>query len=160
PLWSAVIRWTRAARRQEFSELVRPLSNWQPGWFETGLLGIICGCFLIGYAMGLAPEVMSDAMRVHLAMARMFASRHEVMSIPSIPFSSWPIHGQVLYAVGMALRGMILGKLIHTMTGLLVIAAVGVTGWRYAGARAGLVAAALTASLPVFLWELGTAYVD
>ena len=136
-------------------------TRWIPSWLETILLGQLVGFALIGCSVGFGPEVMSDAFRVHLVIARQFAAEHRVFGIAEQGLSSSPIQGQLLYTAGMVLRGVGLAKLIDTATGLAVIAGVGVGGYRLGRSRtAGIVAAALFAGLPVVLWELGVGYAD
>jgi len=156
-----VIRWSRVfLRLRATGRTSAPVLSPPIGWLELTLLGITAGYLIVGYTMGLAPELMSDAVRVHLAMARIFADQHAVTGLPYMAYASWPIHGQLLFTIGMSLHGPILAKLIHTAAGAFSVAAVGLVGRRYAGARAGLVAAAIIAALPITLWELGTGYID
>lgn len=156
---AATVRWIQAVQQARSAPRAREPA-WIPGWFDVVLLGISASFLLIGYAMGVAPEVMSDATRVHLALARIFADQQRIMAVPHIGYSYWPIHGHVLFTIGMTLRGPIAAKLVHTATGLLCTAAVAAAAQRYTSRRAGLVAAAIFTSLPVTLWEVGTGYID
>lgn len=164
----AELRWGRALPRRGMGRglrrgattIQRYWTAWRPGWFETILLAIIAVYLLLGYTMGLAPELLSDAIRQHLAIARVFADQHRIAALPHLGQSLAPIGGNVLFAIGMALHGPILAKLVHTAVGALAVAMVGVLGRRYAGATAGIIAAALVATLPVTVWELGTGYID
>lgn len=164
----AELRWGRALPRRGMGRglrrgattIQRYWTAWRPGWFETILLAIIAVYLLLGYTMGLAPELLSDAIRQHLAIARVFADQHRIAALPHLGQSLAPIGGNVLFAIGMALHGPILAKLVHTAVGALAVAMVGVLGRRYAGATAGIIAAALVATLPATVWELGTGYID
>lgn len=160
----AEVRWLGAFLRRRRRRRPGPgqpyWTAWQPGWLETALLGCIAFHLLAGYTMGLAPEIMSDAVRQHLAVARAFADRHAVVALPHLALSYWPLHGNLLFAIGTILNGPVLAKLLHTATGALAVATVGALGRRYAGPTAGLVAAALVAALPAIIWELGTGYID
>lgn len=131
-----------------------------PTAFETALLGLTGASVLVGYAMALAPEVQSDAVRLHLPMARIFVRDGTVAALSHMYPSYWPVNAQVLFAIGVALHGPIVAKLLHTVAGVVTIVAVGLLARRLAGRRAGLIAAALMATLPLGIWEMGTAYVD
>ena len=76
------------------------------------------------------------------------------------PLTRWPLLAQTLYTVGVLVHDTITAKLLHAAAGIGFSLAAGVTGWKLGGRRAGLLAAALVATLPVVAQLLGTAYVD
>jgi 4-amino-4-deoxy-L-arabinose transferase-like glycosyltransferase len=131
-----------------------------PGWLETLLWCCLAFSLLLGYCMALAPELMSDAYRVHLALARTYAESQRVTAIANQAQSYQPIHGQILFTIGTVLHGQILAKLVHTLTGVLAVIGVGLLARHGAGRQAGLLAATLFAMTPVMMWEAGTAYTD
>lgn len=132
----------------------------QPGRLTLLLLGLTALFLLLGYARGVTPEVDSDAVRVHLPLAQALAGLRKTNPTTITHMAAWPIHGQALYAAGIALHGPILAKLIHTAVGVLAVVSVGLVGLRYGGRTVGLLAAALIASPPLMVWEAGTAYLD
>ena len=128
--------------------------------FETGLLGLTGAAVAVASAAALAPEVQSDALRLHLAMARVFARDGAVAVLTNIYPTQWPVNAQVLFAMGVTLHGPGVAKLLHAAAGVITLVGVGVVARRLAGRRAGLIAAAVMATLPLGMWEMGTAYVD
>ena len=130
-------------------------------WFETVLLGITGA--LVAYALlsTFVPEHASDAVRAHLPIAREFWQQQgRAPAYPELWPSAFPIHAHLLYAPAWGFGGMAGVKLVHAAIGLLSVVAVAGLGWLLAGRLAGLVAAAIFATLPIALWELGHAYVD
>jgi hypothetical protein len=158
PLVPAWLWWLRSIAR---SWPTRP--QWSPRalpWWETTLAGLTAFHLLMGLAMALAPEVMSDAIHQHLALARAFAESHSLGVVPSVLNADWPLEAEALFSAGFVVHGPVLAKLLHTAAGVAGIVTVGLIARRLAGARAGLIAAALIGSMPIVVWELGTAYVD
>ena len=72
----------------------------------------------------------------------------------------FPIHAHLLYAVAYGFGGMTAAKLVHTFSGLVAILGVAGIGWLCAGRIAATIGAAIFATMPLVLWELGMALVD
>jgi hypothetical protein len=132
-----------------------------PGWVDTVLLSLTMAFLAVGAILAVAPEVRSDAVRVHLPIVRAFVEQGQVPALDYLGGTvRWPVNGHVLYAMGFALHGQIAAKMLHTGAVWLAVATAGALGARYAGTTAGIAGAALVASLPVMVWEAGVGYVD
>ncbi len=131
-----------------------------PSWVETVFLGVAVG--LVAYAVlaAFTPEVHSDAVRQHLPIAREIWQTGAVPEFPPMWTSRFPIHAHLLYAVAYGFGGMTAAKLVHTFSGLVAILGVAGIGWLCAGRIAATIGAAIFATMPLVLWELGMALVD
>ncbi|MFN3650237.1 MAG: hypothetical protein ACK47B_11715 [Armatimonadota bacterium] len=107
-----------------------------------------------------------DSLSYHLAAPKIFLREGRIPFIPYDSHTHFPFTMEMLYTLGLAFGGAAGGKLFHWAAGWLTAAAVGVWTDRLLvnGRRmpqwGGPVAAILFASMPVVLWELGTAYVE
>lgn len=139
------------------------LRTWRPAapsWFETVVMGLTVG--LVAYALVAAfvPETMSDAIRQHLPIAREIWQTGSAAQFPSMGASRYPMQGHVLNAVGYGIGGMTAAKLIQSLVGLTAIIGVAGLGWFVAGRLAAVVGAAIFATMPLVLWNLGHAHPD
>jgi hypothetical protein len=134
--------------------------EWIPSRVETVLLSVTASFLAVGMILAVAPEVRSDAVRVHLPIVRAFAEQGQLPALDYLGTARWPVNGHVLYSIGFLLHGQLAAKMLHTGAVWLVVAAAGALGARYAGTTAGVAATALVASLPVMVWEAGVGYVD
>jgi hypothetical protein len=129
-------------------------------WLEGACVAFAAAALLAAFTQALAPEVESDAVRLHLALARRFAESGRIDVIEQFPITSWPLLAQVLYAVGLIVDDAITAKLLHAAAGVGLTLAAAVAAGKLAGRTGAVVAAALVATLPMVGWLLGTAYVD
>jgi hypothetical protein len=150
-----LVRRTRTHPRHTFFAL-----EGIPEWVDTVLLSLTGAILAVGMILAVAPEVRSDAVRVHLPIVRAFVEQGQVPALNYLGTARWPVNGHALYAMGFALHGQIAAKMLHTGAVWLTVATAGALGARYAGATAGVAGAALVASLPVMVWEAGVGYVD
>ena len=137
-----------------------PAATAAPPLLEQAALALGLGSLLVASTLALAPEVQSDAVRMHLALARRFAETGALGWYGQWPISAWPLLGQVLYALGTLVGGPAAAKLWHAAAAAGLALATGLLGNRLGGRTAGVAASAVVASLPMVGWLLGTAYVD
>lgn len=103
----------------------------------------------------LAPPVGGDQTKYHLVYPRLYA---EAGSLVATPWSFW---GQMqflpnfLFAVGFALSGDVLARLLNVTLGVLAALALGALVSRHLARRAGAMAATLFLTLPI-TWSLMT----
>ena len=108
----------------------------------------------------LAPPVEYDDVAYHLASGKTYIQKHRFQALPLNPVTFMPKNVEMLYALGMLLHNEITAKLIHYLMGLLTMLAAYGLGARLFSPTAGLVAMAILASSPLFLWEMGTVHID
>jgi hypothetical protein len=157
-LWRVGPAVTRRARTGGWDAVLQ--TNWTPSWLTSTLLSITAALLAVATILAVAPEVRSDAVRVHLPIVRAFAEQGRVSALAHLGTSSWPANGHTLYVMGYVLEGQVAAKLLHTAVLWVAVAAAGVLGARYAGSTAGIIAAALVASIPVVMWIAGAGYLD
>lgn len=110
----------------------------------------------------LAPPSMTDwdSLAYHLAVPRIYLKHGGIHYISFTSHSNFPFLMEMLYVPGLSLGLPIASKLMHYWTGVLLVLLVGALAGERFGHRAGLLAALGLASIPLVLWEAGTAYVD
>ena len=157
-------------RRQQLGQELSQLGAWRPmspPWLETVVVGLTVGIVAYAALVAFVPEVHSDAVRQHLPLAREI---WQAGAFPPLWTSGAPVEAHLLYAVAYGLGDMTAAKLVHTGMGILAILGVAGIAWlgaaplalRAAGAQrlAAIIGATIFATMPLVLWELGTAYVD
>ncbi len=120
-----------------------------------GLL-VVCAVVLASELPAmLAPPIGGDQTKYHLVYPRLYALQGGLVETP------WTFWGQVqflqnfLFAIGFALRGDVLARLLNGALGVLAACALGGVGRRLLGRRGGLVTGALFFTLPMS-WSLMT----
>lgn len=117
---------------------------------------------LLTLALSLAPPNANDydSLVYHLAAPQVYIDAGRVLELPYDHHTYFPFLTEMLFALGLAWKGPVLAKLFHWLMLPLCCGTLVAIGQRHFSLRAGLLAAALFASLPVVLVEATTAYVD
>ncbi|MBV9866751.1 MAG: glycosyltransferase family 39 protein [Abitibacteriaceae bacterium] len=146
------------------------ISNARSAWHGVrGLRGLdlalvlyLCLVFVITFILTLAPPSGGDydSLVYHLAAPRQYLRAHAIHELPYDHHTYFPFTMEMLYMLGLGLRGPVLAKLFHWWMLPLSCGAVVAMGQRHLSLRAGLWGAALFASLPVVQAEASTAYID
>ena len=124
------------------------------------LVGYIAVVLAVVYLSAIGPELEFDPLAMHLVAARAFVQQHRLTAVREVPQAFFPKNITLLFSLGMMLRSEITAKLINYLFGLLSIAGAFALAKRLHSNYAGLVAAAILASSPLFIWEMRTAHVD
>ena len=146
-LWDA----SRASRRSTHPE---------PDGFHAVGISLLGALIAMSSISAMAPEVGFDALTYHLAASKIFAQQHRIVEIPQMTPSYWPANGVMLYTFAQLISSPKSAKLLNFGFGLLLVAMTYVIGTRYFNGGVGVRAALIFASLPLVLWEFGTAYID
>ena len=113
----SVLGWIRAGHLSHRTpDFKKALSFWDK--VATTVLII---CLLFGFLLVLTPAVGKDALIYHLAAPKLFLKHHGLYFVPGNIFSHYPLGGEMLYVVGLALRGEVLAKGIHFIMGLSIL---------------------------------------
>ncbi|MBI2954904.1 MAG: glycosyltransferase family 39 protein [Chloroflexi bacterium] len=113
------------------------------------------------FLAALLPEFGSDALSAHLLYSRWFLDAGGWVNLYREDFHfGIPMGYNLLYAIPLALSDEIAAKLIQYWAGILSLAGTFVLGKRLFSSSTGLLAAAILINIPVFAWEMQTAYVD
>jgi 4-amino-4-deoxy-L-arabinose transferase-like glycosyltransferase len=146
-----------------FSGEISRLQVWQPAsptWVESVVLGLAVGLVAYASLAAFAPGTHSDAIRHHLPIAREIWQTGSAPEFPPMTTARYPIQAHLLYAVAYGFGGMTAATLVHTLVGLVTLLGIAGIGWLLAGRTAATVGAAIFTTMPLVLWELGTAYLD
>ena len=130
------------------------------GFARAFLLAYIVVVLAVVYLSAIGPELEFDPLAMHLVAARAFIQQHRLTAVREVPQTFFPKNITLLFSVGMLLRSEITAKLINYLFGLLSIAGAYAFAARLLSRNAGLAAAAILASSPLFIWEMRTAHVD
>jgi hypothetical protein len=122
---------------------------------------LLAALILMNLMAALAPDLGSDAVREHLAIAARFARQGSLE--PGIETQTYYLNipVQVLYAGLAAWSGPLSAKVLHFAYGVLAAAGTGALASHLTGRRdVGLIAATLFEVPSLVWWLAGTAYVD
>jgi hypothetical protein len=107
-----------------------------------------------------------DGLSYHLAAPKIYLRAGRIVFIPYDSHTDFPFTLEMLFTYGLAFGGTGAAKLFHWAAGWLTAVSVGLWTRRLsANGRpvprwAGAVAALAFGSMPLVLWEIGTAYID
>ena len=106
---------------------------------------------LFTFVLTLAPPSGGewDSLMYHLAVPQQYLRHGKIVELPYDHHSYFPFTMDMLFLWGLALRGPVLAKLFHWLMLPLCCAALVAIGKRHLSLRAGLLAAALFASIPI-----------
>jgi len=178
-----VHRWRRQAAKAAATpvawetkvDFFSPLPSPAPHRVRTVLLAaLLVGVLGLGFIRALAPATAWDDLTYHLAAPKVFVQHARIIYLPYDHHSNFPFTLEMLYTLGLLLRGQTVAKLFHFACFLLTILALIAFGRDYLGPRAGgsscpppkqvrgegigLTAATIFALAPTVMWETGTAY--
>jgi hypothetical protein len=150
--------WSRKSRRTAKSRGI-----WRSFSPEEKLLACyLAFVFATTFALTLAPPVGLDydSLMYHLAAPAQYLRHGRITALPYDHHTFFPLNTEMLFLLGLKLSGPVLAKLFHwLMLPLCCLTLIGVAE-RHWSQRAGLLGAALFASLPLVQTEATTAYID
>jgi len=126
---------------------------------ETALSGILIFSAAVHIVGALGPETFYDSLVYHLAAPNTYILRGAIGKIDGIAHSHFPQNMEMLYMLGLLLRGERLAKLIQLWTMFLTLAAIYGIGRTACSRRTALTACALFSVVPVTAiaaWHTGT----
>ncbi|MBN1661613.1 MAG: hypothetical protein JXA93_24680 [Anaerolineae bacterium] len=145
----------------EIASLVR----WKPrAWPDDKWLRFLCVYIVASLSLtllvALTPPVEWDALLYHLVGPELYLRSHRFVVDLQNYCLFYPSFTEMLFTVGMGLKGDIVPRLIHFGYMLLTLGLLVAFGSRYWDRTRGLVAAALFVSIPTALQIASWAYVD
>lgn len=134
------------------------LGRWR--WSAVPLLLFFSTAAALMLIGALAPSggVDYDGLVYHLAIPKLYLAHGGIYPIPWLTHSNFPFTLEMLYLLGLMLRGQALAKLFHFGCGWLTICAIFAFGRRWWDARAGLLGGAIFAAIPLVAWQMTSAY--
>jgi len=132
------------------------------GRLEKLLTFYLLVVFALTFVLALAPPTSNDydSLVYHLAAPQQYMQAGFIGELPYDHHSYFPFTMEMLFMLGLWLKGPVLAKLFHWLMLPLACLALVAIGKRHLTARAGLLAAVLLATLPVVQSEASTAYID
>jgi hypothetical protein len=125
--------------------------------FEWSLLVILIIGISLSLLASLAPPTDWDSGVYHLAIPKLWIQNHQVVYIPYILASEFPLTIETLYALGMAITDDVSASLIIWAIGVLIVLAVFSFCQRSLNARIGLLASTALCVAPLFSkFSMGT----
>lgn len=122
---------------------------------------VAASCALVLIAALLPPTLAWDALSYHLVSARQYATSGHVAPDPANPQTYQPQLTEMLYAALYLLRGGDTAAApLHAGIGLVLLGLIAWWGWRVAGPRGSVRAAALLLGIPTVTLIAGWPYVD
>jgi len=118
---------TRLRRLEKETPILSSLKTRLSFW-DRCIGAILIACLLIGFLLVLTPAVGKDALIYHLAVPKLFLKHHGIYFVPGNIFAHYPLNSEMLYAVGLALRGDVLAKGIHFVMALAILLSM----WQFA----------------------------
>ncbi|MDD4182242.1 MAG: glycosyltransferase family 39 protein [Candidatus Omnitrophica bacterium] len=143
-----IILWLRSFVNAHFSPLERFLIfSLAFVWFFT----------LIG---SLSPLLGMDAASYHIQDPKIFIKAHKVFYLPYTRESLWPFLVQMLFTLGLLLKGVMLAKLFHFAFSIFSVLGIYVFCRRYWPRANSLMAGAIFALIPAIFTGTTYAYTD
>lgn len=116
--------------------------------------------FLIGLVTAIAPDTSWDGAVAHLALPAAYVREGRIQFLEGNAYSAYPQLIHSLYAVAFSLGGELAVTLLNWSFSILSAGAVYCLGRRIADRRCGLIAAAIFATTPLYLEQMGTGSLD
>ena len=151
--WRQIARLAREAAR--YLALPKRLD-----WFVLPLAVLLITMWVFTLIGALAPsaDIDYDGLVYHLTLPKVYIHDGRIHAIPWLSHSNFPFTLEMLYMLGLLFQGQSLAKLFHFGCGWLAVLAVfGFSRWAW-GKRAGWLAAAVFAAIPLVAWEMVSAY--
>jgi hypothetical protein len=129
-------------------------------WTAAPLGAFLLATFALTLIGALAPAADSDydGLVYHLTIPKVYLRDGSVHFLPWLSHSNFPFGLEMLYLLGLLLRGQALAKLFHFGCGWLTALAVFAFAKRAWSERAGWLAAAAFVAVPLVAWEMTCAY--
>ncbi|HQP97913.1 MAG TPA: hypothetical protein PLY86_05635 [bacterium] len=131
-------------------------------WSRQSRLGIcvVMGICAVNAWFCLSPEIRHDPYDYHLTVANLYGVSGGIVEIPWHVFTYMPKYGEMLYAFVLLLGPDILGKLLHWLAGVGVLALTYALARRMGDRGTAVLAVFLATLIPLLSFIMTTCYVD
>ncbi|HEX5324517.1 MAG TPA: hypothetical protein VFW40_12070, partial [Capsulimonadaceae bacterium] len=126
------------------------------------VLLVFAGCAAVSLIGCFTPPTMLewDSMSYHLADPKIYLQHHRILYLPWESHSNFAFTMEMLYTIGLMAHSIPLAKLFHFTLGVAGTLATYLIGARAVSRPVGIISGLIFATLPIVMWEAGTAYVD
>lgn len=128
--------------------------------FERWLAIYAIANLLIAFLLALTPETAWDALTYHLTGPQLFANAGRITHLRDIAFLGFPQLGEMQFLLGVLLWGDSMAPLLHFGYGVMGLIMATTLARQLFGREAAWLTAVILLTVPLFLEELGDAYVD
>jgi len=153
--------------RKDIAELMQNAGTWLSGVFRKDFSSwerlIFAALLFVGFFTligSLSPVLGMDAAAYHMQDAKIFIRQHQVTPIPYTRESLWPFLIQMLFVLGLCLKGVVVAKLFHFTFYTASIVAIYALCRRYWPRSNSILAAAVFALTPAIFKGTTYAYTD
>jgi len=116
---------------------------------------------LLGLILNIGgPPIQFDELVYHLAIPDIYLGNNQILNIPYLVFSNYPLNVEMLFTLAMGLKSDILAQLMHFSFGLLAGLSIYLLTRTYFGRRQGLLALFIFFSLPSIIFTMSFAFND
>jgi hypothetical protein len=99
----------------------KPAFKTQLSFWNRCIAAILVACLLLGLLLVLTPAIGKDALIYHLAVPKLFLKHHGIYFVPGNIFAYYPLNSEMLFTLGLALRGDVLAKGVHFVMALSIL---------------------------------------
>jgi len=132
--------------------------RWRWLALPLSLFFVGAGALMLIGALAPAGDNDYDGLFYHLTLPKLYLRYGAITPLPWLSHSNFPFLMEMLYLLGLLLKGQVLAKLFHFGFGWLTALAIYAFGRRWGGSRAGALGAAAFVSVPFVGWEMMSAY--
>lgn len=130
------------------------------GLFEGSILLLFVITFSATLLGALGPELGNDSLCYHLEDPKVFIQNHRIEYLPYSENSLFPYLTEMLFSIGLLLKGEIAAKLFHWLAGVLAFLGTISLGLRHLKPFFAFLAGAIFLLTPGIHNQMATAYID
>jgi len=154
----ALLGWRHMVRLAREAGVGLRAMLWHWSALPLSLFFVGTGALMLIGALAPAGDNDYDGLFYHLTLPKLYLHYGAITPLPWLSHSNFPFLMEMLYLLGLLLKGQVLAKLFHFGFGWLTALAVYAFGRRWWGSRAGVLGAAAFVSVPFVGWEMMSAY--
>jgi hypothetical protein len=136
-------------------------TNLSYNFFESFLRIILFLFILLQLIISLSPSTYWDELHYHLTVPDIYIRKHKIVYLPYILYSNFPLGLEMLYLLGMLIRGDVIPTLLHWLFSVLTILCIYLIALKFIKSfKVALLSGVIFYTLPVTGWLSNIAYVD
>jgi len=126
------------------------------------IFGICLGIIILsGLILNIGgPPIQFDELVYHLAIPDIYLRKNQILNLPYLVFSNYPLNVEMLFTLAMCLKSDTLAQLVHFSFGLLAGLSIYLLTKTYFGRRQGLFATLIFFSMPSIIFTMAFAFND
>lgn len=121
---------------------------------------LVCLILLLSLVIVFVPTLTFDVLVYHLAIPETYLRAHKIIPLPHNFFSNYPLNTEMLFTLGLLLKGDTLAKLIHFLFGLLSALSIYSLARKYLSKEVAWLSILIFTSMPMFPFFSAVAFND